>query len=114
MLSSTGCLMVVPLAVHGDCPDAHDDVCLAGCVQADRQGRHGSLAEKYAGSELKRGNMRELEKHLTCKVELPPSVLKDFNSTSETSNHWWWITWVLLQVHPPRASPRHLCLSGGR
>ncbi|CAK0754674.1 hypothetical protein CVIRNUC_002316 [Coccomyxa viridis] len=71
-------------------------------TKADRQGRHGSLAEKYAGSELKRGNMRELEKHLTCKVELPPSVLKDFNSTSETSNHWWWITWVLLQYRMGR------------
>ena len=93
--------MLMPLAVRSDWLGAHDDGGLAGCVQADRQGRHGSLAEKYAGSELKRGNMRELEKHLTCKVELPPSVLKDFNSTSETSNHWWWITWVLLQVRPP-------------
>ena len=62
--------------------------------------KHASLAEKYAGSELKRANMRELEKFMTNKVEMSPEVQKEFESNSETSNSWWWITWVLLQVYP--------------
>ena len=107
-LSSARCSITVPVPWRSDCLDACDDVDLAGRAQADRQGKHGSLAEKYAGSELKRANMRELEKHLTCRVELPPSVLKDFNSTSETSNSWWWITWVLLQVWAPPAPRSHI------
>ncbi len=69
-------------------------------MQADRMNKHTLLAEKYAGSELKRGNMRELEKFMTNRVELSPEVQKEFESNSETSNSWWWITWVLLQVRP--------------
>lgn len=67
-------------------------------MQADRQNRYGALADKYAGSELKRVNMRELERYMTTKTELPADVQKDVHSNSETSNPWWWITWVLLQV----------------
>ncbi len=69
-------------------------------MQADRMDKHTLLAEKYASSELKRGNMRELEKFMTTRVELSPEVQKEFESNSETSNSWWWITWVLLQVCP--------------
>lgn len=78
-------------------------------MQADRHNKHTLLAEKYAGSELKRGNMRELEKFMTNKVEMSPEVQKEFESNSETSNSWWWITWVLLQVQPTRAIPLPPC-----
>ena len=67
--------------------------------------KHTLLAEKYASSDLKRGNMRELEKLMTNRVELSPEVQKEFESNSETSNSWWWITWVLLQVCPNSLYP---------
>ena len=69
-------------------------------MQADRENKHTALAEKYAGSDLKRRNMRQLENLMSAKTaySTAPEAAKEHLSNSETSNSWWWITYVLLQV----------------
>ena len=69
-------------------------------MQADRENKHTALAEKYASSDLKRQNMRQLENLMNAKTAYitAPEAAKEQLSNSETSNSWWWITYVLLQV----------------
>lgn len=59
-------------------------------TQADRDGRGGDFADAYDASQLKQANLVETSKLASNHTDLPPHVLKELATKSETVTPWWW------------------------
>jgi len=59
-------------------------------TQADREGRGGDFADAYDASQLKQANLEETALLASKHIDLPPHVLKELATKSETVTPWWW------------------------
>ena len=76
----------------------------ATLLQADRGGRHLELAEAYASSDLAAANAVSMQAAAAggfyAKGAMPPAMLKELATRSETTTPVWFGFKTLLKVSP--------------